>query len=154
MPSKSKRLQVLERVVDVLKTIQEGDDFWYSPRDVFMGYVREVKGYPAYSVRAAMGEQPTIHLDQQHEETFTVEIHGEVRAAGDIVTPREKCIQDVREAINDDFKPGGASTSLIGLASSMFIADLELEDGPEGDGFFGYFVQRVRFQIYGEYGEI
>jgi len=155
MLSDPKRLQVIDRIVDVLESIQEGDNFFYSPRLVCKGFQQELSGYPAYMVVSESGGEIETHSDMQFEETFYVAVQGVVQSATDVVTPLERAVRDVRKAINDDFKSGGASGSLIGLAVNVtFDAPPDIDYGFEANGFFGYFSQRIRITIFGEFGEL
>lgn len=150
-----KRLQVIDRVVSVLKSISAGADYFYTPMEVCKGFKAALRGYPAYLVLSASGGEIMQHLDQQLDEAFYVEIRGAVQDVGDVVTPLERALRDVRKALNDDFKPEAGAGSLITLATSMMIdTPPEIDYEFEGQGFFGYFVQRIRFQVSGEFGEI
>jgi hypothetical protein len=155
LPTASLRLQVIERVVTVLKAITAGASYFYTPAHVSKGFVAEPQGYPVYQVLSESGGEIELYSDQQNAESFYIAIVGKVQDASDVVTKIENALRDVRKAINEDFKPGMGAGSLINLASDMRIeAPPDIEYEFEGVGFFGYFSQRVRFQVYGEFGEI
>ncbi len=155
MPEKSKRLKVIDRIEDVLRAIQEGDDFWASPKEVHKATSRTIEGYPAYIIGPETGGDIAMELDQQNEETFYIAVEGWVKEEQDIVTPLEHAIQDVQHAINDDFRSGASADSLIGLASNVFFdAPPEIEYFEGENGYFARFKQRIKIQIYGEFGEL
>ena len=152
MPSDPLRLQVVDRIVGVLQSIQEGENYFFSPRQVTKGFIAEPSAYPVYMVTSESGGDIEMHSDAQFAETFYVAVRGIVQNAGDVVTPLERAIRDVRKAIEADFQPGG---TLITLATEVvFDTPPEIDYGFEGTGFLGYFVQRVRIRVDGEFGEI
>jgi len=149
------RLQVIDRIVDVLKSIQEGDDYFYSPRQVAKGFIAEPSAYPVYMVLSESGGDIEMHSDAQFAETFYVSIRGVVQAAGDVVTPLERALRDVRKAIDADCRTGAGAGSLLILGTSIvFDAPPEIDYGFEGTGVFGFFSQKIRITVSGEFGEI
>lgn len=155
MPSSPLRLQVIDRVVDVLRGIQEGDDYFFSPRQVEKGFIAEPSGYPVYEVTSESGGEIEMHTDSQYAESFYIAIRGTVHAQGDITTPLERCLRDIRKAVEDDFASGAAAGSLVFLATSIMLdTPPEIEYGFEGQGVYGYFTQRVRVTVSGTFGEI
>ena len=155
MPAKSKRLQVIDRIETVLRGIQEGDNYWRSPKEVHKASSRVIQGYPAYLIGPESGGEITTELDQQHEETFYIAIEGWVKEEDDIVTPLEHAIQDVQDAINDDFRSGASADALVALAVNVtFDAPPEIEYFEGENGYFARFKQRIKIQIYGEFGEL
>jgi hypothetical protein len=150
-----KRLQVIDRIVEVLKGITAGADYFYTPVDVRKGFVISPSGYPTYVVRSEAGGEIEMHSDSQWRESFYVAIHGAVQEIGDAVTPLERALRDVRKAIEQDFQPAAGAGSLITLATSIvFDTPPEIDYGPEGQGPLAFFSQRVRITIDGEFGEI
>jgi len=155
MPADPLRLRIIDRIVDVLRSIQQGDDYFYSPRQVAKGFVAEPSGYPFYCIRSESGGEIEMHSDSQWRETFFVSINGRVQDVGDVVTPLERCIRDVREAIDADMASGGGADSLITLATSVvFDAPPDITYDADNVGPFAEFSQRVRITIDGEFGEI
>jgi hypothetical protein len=135
-------------MVDVLRSIQEGDAYFFSPRQVAKGFIAEPAGYPIYMVRTEdTGEPPDIYGDYGTRETFYVNVYGIVHDEGDVVTPMEHAIQDVREAIMGDFAAGGLADSLTALVTSISIDTLGIEYDSDSTGYSGRFSQRFRIQI-------
>jgi len=148
-------LQIIDRIVEVLRSIQEGDDYFYSPREVDKGFIAEPKGYPAYMVTSESGGTVEMYSDSNFRETFYVAVRGIVADQGDVVTPLEHCIRDVRKAIDADMASGGGAGSLVTLATLVtFDTPPEIEYGMEGNGFLGFFTQRIQIQVDGTWGEI
>ena len=156
-PEKSKRLQIIDRVKTVLKNIVAGDSYNYTPYDVVKGPLDDsrLKGYPTYGVKVIPGGEIVEYLDQQNAEAFIIAVWGKLQDRDDVTTPLENAIRDVRKAITDDFKPAAGAGSLGTLAT-----DVRIEAPPDmayeyGDiGFFGIFIQPIRVQTFGEFGEI
>lgn len=153
MPSDSKRLRIIDRLVTVLKGISAGTTYHTTPLDVFKGYRDQVQGYPALAVRNGDIGSVAHYMDHQVEEDFELMVCGKVFDAGDIVTPRERLLQDARKAIDADLLPASGAGSLITLVVAMSFGPVTLDDGPEGNGFFGYFEQRLNVKISGEIGD-
>jgi hypothetical protein len=155
MPTDPKRLQIIDRIVEVLKTISAGTDYFYTPIEVDKGFKAEMRGYPSYFVTSESGGEIGMNMDELWDETFYIAVHGVVKSAEDVVTPLERAIRDVRKAINTDFMPDAGAGSLITLATAVTIdSPPEIDYGFEGQGFFGYFTQRIRIQTFGRFGEI
>lgn len=149
------RLQVINRIVEVLKNITAGADYFFTPVAVAKGFVVSPSGYPAYAVRSETGGEIEMHSDAQFAESFYVSIHGAVQEIGDVVTPLERAIRDVRKAIETDFQPAAGAGSLITLATNIqFDAPPDINYGPEGQGPLAFFRQRLKVMVSGEFGEI
>jgi len=155
MPSDPIRLQVIDRIVEVLNGIQEGDTYFHSPRHVAKGFIAEPQGYPIYMVRSESGGDIEMHGDAQFAETFYVTINGRMQEIGDVVSPMERCLRDVRKAIDTDFRSGAAAGSLVTLATLVtFDAPPDISYDVDSNGPFAEFSQRVRITIFGEFGEL
>ena len=155
MPIEPLRLRVINRIVEVLQGIREGDDYFYSPRQVVKGFIAEPKAYPVYMVTSESGGEINMHSDSNWAETFYVAVRGIVADMGDVVTPLERAIRDVKKAIDGDMASGLPATSLGGLVTSLvFDTPAEIDYGFEGTGFLGYFVLRIKIQVDGTFSEI
>ncbi len=157
MPADPKRLQVINRIVDVLQSIREGDDYFYSPRQVGKGFIREPQGFPIYSVTSESGGDIAMHGDSQYAESFYVAIRGIVEeiGSGDMVTPIERAIRDVKKAVEADMASGGGAETLIGLATEVtFDIPAEIDYGLDSVPFKGYFILRIRIRVDGTFSEI
>jgi hypothetical protein len=155
MPDDPKRLQVIDRIVHVLRAIEEGTDYFYTPRQVGKGFVAEPVAYPVYMVRSESGGDIEMHTDAQFAETFYLTISGRVQEQGDVVTPLERAIRDVRKAIEVDFQPGAGAGALITMATAVvFETPPDITYDADSVGPFAEFSQRVRITIDGEFGEL
>lgn len=162
-PTDPKRLQVLDRFVTVLRAIVAGDLYFFKPAEVVKGSILlgiEAKGYPTYMVNAGSpGEDIEHFVDQQFEETFYPEVEGIAYSDKDIVGMIEKCIRDVRVAIETDAASGQPGT--LGATSLTKIKgppDIELgamANQPTSIvGGFGWFTQRFSVRIEGYPGGV
>ncbi len=156
MPNDPIRLQVIDRIVQILKSIQEGDDYFYSPRAVTKGFIANPQAYPVYEVLSDSGGEIVYAGREEYDETFYVRINGTVQDTGDVVTKLERALRDVRKAINDD-SVSTASGTLGGMSTVVQVRiddPAEIDYGLEASNFFGFFSQRVRVHITGNYGEL
>jgi len=152
-----KRLQVIDRIVTVLKAIVTGDNYFYTPYDVTKRFVHwaEAKGFPLYMVHSASGGTIVYAGEQQYDESFYVSVKGIVQDQNDTISKLEKAIRDIRKAINDD------SESTAAGSLGTLCVQVRIDEPPETDngylqleGGFGFFDQRIHIQITGEYGEL
>ena len=155
-PSASLRIQVINRVVAVLQAIVAGADYFYTPYAVVKKYLTEseLKGYPTYMVFASTGGNIEIASTNLYDETFMVSIKGWVSDPADTVTKVENAVRDIRRAINEDSK--------LGTAGSLgaLTVEVRIEEPPDtDDGYWsianlGWFDQRIRVTISGDFGEL
>ncbi len=151
MPNLPLRLQVIDRVVEVLRSIQAGDDFFSSPAVVSKGFISEIMEFPALMVLSDSGGRIEYAGEQQYDEVFYLDVKGIVRASDDVITPLEKLLRDVRKAINDDSISGELSNLCVQV---IFREPPDIDYGFEGTHFFAFFDQRIEFRISGNYGEL
>lgn len=156
-PANPRRLQVLDRIVAVLQTITAGDDYFFTPGEVVRRFVHwsEAKVFPTYMVFAASGGKVELSgAPDLYDEDVMVSVKGIVRHPEDTVSLIEKALRDVRRAINEDAKSGAAGSL------GVLAVETRIEEGPEtDDGYlsiegFGFFDQRIRVRIAGDYGEL
>jgi hypothetical protein len=151
--------QIIERVVTVLAAITAGSDFFYTPADVIKRYVhwREANlspDNPLYMVFRDSGGTITYIGENNYCADYFINVKGYVQDNNDTVTKMERAIRDVCKAINDDSKGESAGT-LGALAAAVTI-----EEPPETDNGYlslegvGFFDQRIRVRIDGEFGEL
>ena len=158
-PSDPKSLVVIDRIVEVLAAIRAGADFFYTPQEVTKRFIhwRDAKGYPTYMVHIASGGVVTNIGTDLYRYQFWLSVKGIVRELGDTVSPLVKSIRDIQKAINDDTKDR-SSTGALGTMPC--ITEIRIDDPPETDnGYlavegFGFFDQRIRVSIDGDFGEI
>ena len=149
------RLQVIDRVVTVLKAIAEGTSYWYTPCEVVKRFVHwtEAKGFPTYMVFTDSGGKLEAGTPNFFSEEFNVNVKGIVKDHVDTVTKVERCLRDIRKAINDDTRPSTGAGSLGALGALVFIEEGATTDNGylslEG---FGFFEQRIRIVISGDFG--
>ena len=161
-PANPKRLQVVDRVVVVLSAITAGANYFYTPclpvRKRFVHWA-EASGLnpdnPFYMVFSATGGKVELGgAPDLYDEDFYISIKGYVKDHVDTETKKERAIRDIRKAINDDSKSGVA-----GSLGTLCI-EVAIEEPPETDnGYlslegFGFFDQRIRIRIDGDFGEL
>jgi len=159
-PAVPLRLQVINRIGAVLQAIVAGADYWYTPDPgaVVKRFVlwTEAVHFPTYMVFTGSGGKVELSGaagdDSEYTEDFYVSVKGIVKDSMDTVTRLEKCIADIRKAIDADSRSGAAG-SLGALA-----VEVRIEESPEtDDGYlslegFGFFDQKVRVSIAGVMG--
>lgn len=157
-PANPLRLQVIDRIVAVLKAIVAGDNYFYTPYEVNKRLVlpEEAKGFPSYSVHADSGgviECSGAGADE-YTADFFINVKGVVKdmaAPGDVLI---KCHRDVCKAIDTDSISGTAG-SLGALGVETRVEEMPATDNGNWSpvGFAG-FDQRIRCRIAGSYGEL
>lgn len=151
--------QIIERIITVLAAITTGSSFFYTPAAVTKRYVhwREAiltPDTPYYMVFRDSGGVTAYIGENNYCTDYYINVKGYVQDNNDTVTRLERAIRDVCKAINDDSKSGAAG-SLGVLAAAVTI-----EEPPETDNGYlslegiGFFDQRVRVRIDGEFGEL
>jgi len=157
-PATPLRLQIIDRIVAVLQGITTGDTYFYTPGVVAKRFIHwtECKSFPTYMVFTAPGG--TVELsgaagaDSEYTEDFFVSVKGIVKDSVDTVTRMERCIADIRKAIDADSRSGAAGSL------GVLAVQTRIEDSPEtDDGYlslegFGFFDQKVRISIAGVMG--
>jgi hypothetical protein len=154
--AESKRLQVINRIVSVLQGILAGSDFWYTPGEVAKRFKHwsECTKFPTYMVFSSSGGEIAYAGEMQYDETFYVSVKGIVQDNLDTVTKLERSIRDIRKAINDDSISPNAGT-LGALAVQVRIDEPpETDDGYLSLEGFGFFDQKIRCVISGDFGEL
>lgn len=156
MPTDPKRLQIRDRIIDVLEAIVEGADYFFTPVKVFMVDVLEVQcpGYPCYSVHPDSGGSMAEEGDSNFAETFFLNVKGLVKDLEDPGAAVLKASRDVRKAIDADFASGAAG-SLGTLVKGLRFTEPPVTD----NGFFsaqglGFFEQRVEITACGSYADL
>lgn len=156
-PSDPLRLQVADRFVTVLNSIEAGDNYFYKPFKVAKIPIpfEDAKNGPLYMVFT--GEEPgTIEFagTDLYNETFIISVQGIIHDRTDLVSRLERAIRDIRKAINGDTKSGSAGT--LGVLTDECIPP----ESPEIAYFskerddFAVFEQKYRVLINGDFGEL
>ncbi len=146
------RLQVIDRIAAVLQAITAGANYWFAPGMTVQKKllaIEDCSGYPAYMVFPIPGGPIEESGYERFDEDIAVLIKGYIKDEAAPVTMLEKCLRDVRRAINEDRKSGVAGS--LGVIASR----LTFEESPEVeftiDGF-GCFDQVVHVKIIGDFG--
>ena len=152
-PATPLRLQVLERVVAILKDITAGEDYFFTPGEVIKGYCHplEIKSFPHYAVSYDSGGTISVEATDYFIEDFYINVKGHVKPRdGDPVTAMERALRDVRVAIDTDQRPAAGAGSLNALNVLAFWEEPPTTDNgylaTEGMGFFE---QRIKIQVHG-----
>ncbi len=151
--------QIIERIVTVLAAITTGDDFFYTPAAVAKRFVhwREASfsaDKPYYMVFRDSGGVITQIGENLYCEDYFINIKGYVKDNNDTVTRLERAIRDIKKAINDD------SASEVAGTLGALAAAVTIEEPPETDNGYlslegiGFFDQRIRIRIDGDFGEL
>lgn len=151
IPAETKRVQIVDRVVEVLAAISGGSTYFYTPAAVEkrMAHWKEITAGPHYSVSLDSGGRLTNWLNGWVEEEFYIGVKGVVTSDHDVVTTIARCLRDVRYALATDMA-STATGSLGSLCAAMFV-----EDGAETDNGYlslegkGFFEQRIKIVIAG-----
>jgi hypothetical protein len=155
-PAETKRVLVIDRIVDVLKAIREGASYFYTPASVEKRYThwKEVTRGPAYSVAVDSGGKLTYGLNGYVTEELYINVKGVVLEERDAVTAIARCIRDARTAIDADMASAAAG-SLGSLCKGLFF-----DEPPDTDNGYlslegkAQFEQRVRIVISGQIGTL
>jgi hypothetical protein len=157
-PATPLRLQVIDRIVAVLQGISTGATYFYTPGEVAKRFIHwsECKAFPTYMVFTASGGKVELSGaagdDSEYTEDFYVSIKGIVKDSVDTVTKLERCIADIRKAIDADSRSGAAGSL------GVLAVETRIEDSPEtDDGYLslegmGFFDQKIRVSIAGVMG--
>ena len=151
--AESLRLQVINRIVTVLEAITDGADYWYKPAAVRkqLMAIEECSGYPTYMVFPVSGGPVEAVGPDLYDEDMEILIKGYVKDESDPVTKVERCLRDIRRAINEDSKSGVAGTLGVLAVETRIEQSPEVEFSIDG---FGGFDQRIRVKITGAFGEL
>jgi flagellin-specific chaperone FliS len=156
-PTLPKRLQVIERIITVLKAISAGSDYFYSAYEVNRQFKHwdEINGSPTYSVHSDSGGEIAANINHFYDETFYVVVKGVIDNMDDPVGTLEKSIRDVQKAINTDSYNRADSNSLSFIATHVKFADPpETDNGNLSIIGKAYFEQRIQITISGNFGEL
>jgi len=157
-PTTPKRLQVIDRVVDVLEAISAGADYFYTPNAVQkrLMHFKECGGFPTYFVFIGSATPtPEAHLDSEYVETLTLSIQGWVDLElGEPQSKMLKCIRDVQKAINTDSK-STTSGSLGALCANGMcdVGGFETDNGGYSLDGFAFFDQTITIHLIGDFGD-
>lgn len=158
-PAIPKRLQVIDRIVEVLKGIETGSVYFYTPGSVNKRFTHwaECKAFPTYSVSAASGGEVALSGaagdDSEYTEDFFVSVKGIIKDSEDTTTKIELCLSDVRKAIDADSRSGAVGSLGVLAVETRIEASAETDDGYLAVEGYGFFDQRVRVSIAGAMGE-
>jgi len=145
------RLQVLDRVVEVLNDIRPSTTYFYAPDSVLRRMVSydEMKGSLCYMVSTDTGG--TIEAVQDlYVEDFYINVKCWVNDKDDPGAMMERALSDVRHAINADTLPTAGTGSLAEMDALVFFDEPPTTDNGylslEG---YAFFEQRIKIQVHG-----
>lgn len=151
-------LQVIDRIVTVLKGIVGGADYFYTVgENVIKGakHYQEVTSFPFDMVSAETEDRKPEYLpDNLVRKYMAVSVKAYVDAeGGEPVTKLLKHLRDVQKAINEDSRSGTAG-ALGAIADFTEIETVETDNGMLALEGYGYFDQRVVVCITGNWGTL
>jgi hypothetical protein len=159
MPADPKSLQVVDRIVSVLKNVVAGADYFYTLGDnVIRGTqsFREITSFPYDLVYLASDSQEPEHqLDGTVIKYLSIRVDGYVDGGveDDSIAMLIKHLRDVERAINEDSK-STAVGSLGQIADYAHVGQAITDEGMmAGDGLAGFSLS-VLVAISGEWGEL
>jgi len=137
------RLRVADRFVEVLKAIESGSTYWYTPHEVQRNVIpyENAKHGPIYSVFTEGAGPIEIESDNNINEMFYIAVDGIVFDRSDPVAVVEKALTDVRLAIDTDSINPAANT----LGTLCY--QVRMDESPEMDYWENYAAFRQRFRI-------
>lgn len=145
------RLRVLDRLVEILKAMREGDNYWFTPGAVLGQFItyQEMKASPTYMISQDSGGS-IEQVQDLYIEDFYVNVKCWVMDKDDPREVLEKCLRDVRTAINADTLPTAGTGSLADLDALVFFDEPPTTDNGylslEG---YAFFEQRIKIQVSG-----
>jgi len=151
MAMKPLRLQVIDRIVDVLKAIVEveGGDYFKKPGMVVKRWIgQKTDGFPVYGVFPGAGKEPE-EINGEYTEEFEVVVKGVVKSATDTVTEMENAIADIRKAVDKDARSSAAG-ALGTLTVYVRVGESATDEGENVAIGLGFFEQRFKVQIAGD----
>jgi len=142
-----KRLQVIERVVEVLKAMRQGDGYWYTAAEVvkLVLHEREILAFPFYMVWYESNPgPPKSDMNHRFSEDMAINVTGACDTeAGDVTTKLERCVRDIRTAIKAD-EANTAAGSLGALGVIVKVDSLEFDHNEKFGGFHQRFLAQIR----------
>jgi hypothetical protein len=150
-PTKPLRLQVLDRIVEVLKAITEGESYWKTPGTIVRRHIgdREAVAFPVYGIFAGEGRAPE-EINGEYTEEFEIVIKGVVNSHTDLVEAMEHAIADIRKAIDGDARDNATAGALGTLTVYVRLGTSATDEGENLSAGFGYFEQRFLVQVAGD----
>jgi hypothetical protein len=159
-PLDPKTLQILDRVIEVLKDVTAGADYFYS----IGGNV--IKGIVGYDTLTSFPFD-MVYLGPEHSAPEyqpdglvikfpTIQVEGYVDATGeeDTITRLIKHLRDVQKAVNEDTKSGAGAGSLGVIAVYARVGIAETDDGMlAGDGRAAFKLS-INCCVDGDWGEL
>jgi hypothetical protein len=150
-PVDPKSVRVRARVLEVLRDIVAGDNFYFTPGVVYDNFKnwKEREAYPSYIVVFGGGGDWKEWSGLQAAETFILIVHGDFQDDEDAPAAVRKGVRDVRKAIMDDMVNGGAG-SLQTLVDHLTLGAVTTDNGAEAMLGSGWFDQEFAITISGE----
>lgn len=150
------RLQVIDRFVTVLAAVVTGSSYFFTPGKVAKRFMHldEISAFPCYMVTAGdKGQQIELTgAPDEYTEWFSVSVKGVIKDSEDTVTTCEQALRDVRKAINEDSKSGAAGSLGVLTDEVLAVEGPDMDDGMLSLQGYGFFDQRFRVRIHGDFG--
>jgi len=158
-PTDPLTLQIINRIITVLKAIVAGDNYFYTPHDVAKKFVHWEQATlsptkPLYMIFRDSGGSIEFSGTNQYDETWYINIKGYVKDNADTVTKMERAIRDIRKAINDDSKSAEVGSLGDIAEQTIFETPPETDNGYLSSEGFGFFDMRVKVITSGDFGEL
>lgn len=150
-PTKPLRLQIADRIVEVLSAITEGEEYFKTPGMIIRRHLseREAVAYPVYAVFIGAGTAPE-EINGEYVEEFEVSVSGIVQSHTDLVEAMERSIADIRKAVDADARDGSTSGALGTLAIYVRLGASDIGTGENLPSGLEYFEQRFAVQVAGD----
>jgi len=158
-PTDPLTLQIIDRIITVLKAIIAGENYFYTPYAVAKKFTHWQEASmtptkPHYMVFRDSGGSIEFAGTDLYDEHWYINIKGYVKDNSDTVTKLEKAIRDIRKAINDDSKSAVAgSLGALGV-QTIFEEPPTTDNGYLSSEGFGFFDMRIKVITSGDFGEL
>ena len=157
MPAQSKRLQIRDRAVEVLKGVAAGATYYYTPTEVLNKLIHpnQAQGDLTYMVFTDSGGSMEETNDLLIDEDFFFDVTAYCKDEADPVSMMEKALADVRRAIMADCINKTDPGSLGNLAILIKIPEPpETDNGTFSHIGMAFFTQRFLAKISSELTEM
>ena len=157
-PSAPARETIRDRVITILQAIVTGDNYFYTPYEVTQRFIhwKEANGFPIYMVTPDSGGFYKTLSNHMIDAKFYLSIKGIVEEnVDDPGTALFRAHTDIQKAINYDSHSGGSGSFLeLGVIVSFEEPPITDNGYLATEGGFGFFDQRVGFQLITSFGAL
>jgi hypothetical protein len=148
-PEDTKSILVRNRVLEALREIAAGEDYFYTPGVVYDNFKNwsERQAYPSYCVFFGDGGEWEEMLGDLAAEKFTIIVHGEFKDDEDAPATGRKGVRDVRKAVLND-------ATLMAIANRVTLGRLTTDNGAGAMIGSGWFDQEFICTVSGAIDEL